>query len=193
MPAATTRDLIVETADELFYTQGFEATSFARIAGPLGLSRGNFYHHFKTKDHILDAVITRRRGITQAMLDDWQVVGDDPRDRILRFVRLLIVNRVRIMAFGCPVGTLCAELAKLDHDAQPRAAGILLMFRDWLTDQFRALGAGDAAGDLALHLLGWAQGTAVLATALRDEAMIRREVATAESWLAGLPYPSPSA
>lgn len=120
-------------------------------------------------------------------------MGDDPRDRILRFVRLLIVNRARIMAFGCPVGTLCAELAKLDHDAQPRAAGILLMFRDWLTDQFRALGAGDAAGDLALHLLGWTRGTAVLATALRDEAMIRREVATAESWLAGLPYPSPSA
>jgi AcrR family transcriptional regulator len=192
MPASSTRNLIVEKADALFYEGGFEATSFAHIAAAVGISRGNFYHHFKTKDDILDAVITRRIERTQAMLDGWQADGDGPRERILSFIYMLIANRAKIMAFGCPVGTLCSELAKLDHVAQDRAAEIFGLFRYWLTGQFQALGAGDGAEALALHLLVWSQGIAVMATAFRDESFIRSEVAGIEHWLATLPDSSPS-
>ena len=110
----TTRDHIVEAADRLFYRQGYEHTSFADIAAVVQISRGNFYHHFKTKDDILDAVIARRMERTSAMLDGWQAEGDGPRERILSFIQMLIGNQAKIMAFGCPVGTLCSELAKLD-------------------------------------------------------------------------------
>lgn len=186
MPAPSTRDLIVEKADALFYEGGFEATSFADVAAELSISRGNFYHHFKTKDDILDAVISRRIARTQAMLDAWQAEGDTPRTRILSFIHMLIANRTKIMAFGCPVGTLCTELAKLDHGARHRAAEILGLFRDWLEGQFRALGSGERAQAQALHLLSWSQGVAVMAAAFRDEAFIRREVAGIEHWLATL-------
>lgn len=192
MTISSTRDLIVEKADSLFYEAGYEATSFAEIAAALGISRGNFYHHFKTKDAILDAVIARRIERTRTMLDGWQAEGDDPRERILSFIHMLIANRAKIMAFGCPVGTLCAELAKLDHVAQGAAAEIFGLFRDWLAGQFRALGAGDRAEALALHLLAWSQGVAVMATAFRDESFIRREVAGIEHWLATLQDLPPS-
>lgn len=128
----STHDIIVEKADALFYQGGFAATSFADIAAALGISRGNFYHHFRTKDDILDAVITRRMDRTRALLEGWQQDAGSPRDRILAFIRIVIVNRAGIMAYGCPVGTLCAELAKLDHAAQDRAADLLALFRDWL-------------------------------------------------------------
>ena len=72
MSVSSTRELIVEKADSLFYEGGFEATSFAEIAAAVGISRGNFYHHFKTKDAILEAVIVRRMERTRAMLDGWQ-------------------------------------------------------------------------------------------------------------------------
>lgn len=143
MPTQSTRDLIVEEADALFYESGFEATSFADIAAVVGISRGNFYHHFKTKDDKLDAVIAHRMERTRAMLDAWQTESEDPRDRILSFIRMLIANRSQIMSFGCPVGTLCSELAKLDHAAQGRATEIFGLFRDWLAVQIRALGAVD--------------------------------------------------
>ena len=187
MSASSTRNLIVEKADALFYEGGFEATSFAHIAAAVGISRGNFYHHFKTKDDILDAVIARRMERTRTMLDGWQADGDSPRERILSFINMLISNRTKIMAFGCPVGTLCSELAKLDHVAQDRAAEIFGLFHDWLAGQFQALGASDRAEAIALHLLVWSQGVAVMATAFRDEAIIRREVAGIEHWLATLP------
>jgi AcrR family transcriptional regulator len=187
MPVSSTRELIVEKADILFYEGGYEATSFAEIAAAVGISRGNFYHHFKTKDDILDAVIARRMERTSAMLDGWQAEGDGPRERILSFIQMLIGNQAKIMTFGCPVGTLCSELAKLDHVAQARAAEILGLFRNWLAGQFRELGAGDRDEPLALHLLSWSQGVAVMATAFRDETFIRSEVASIEHWLATLP------
>ncbi|MBW8298465.1 MAG: TetR/AcrR family transcriptional regulator [Hydrogenophaga sp.] len=192
MPASSTRELIIEKADSLFYEGGYEATSFAQIAAAVGISRGNFYHHFKTKDDILEAVVARRMEQTRAMLHGWQTDGDGPRERVLSFIRMLIANRGKIMAFGCPVGTLSSELAKLDHVAQGRAAEIFGLFRDWLVSQFRALGAGDCAEALALHLLVRSQGVAVMATAFRDETFLRNEVAGIEHWLATLPNLSPS-
>ena len=106
MPKPSTRDLIIEKADTLFYEGGFEATSFSDIAASVGISRGNFYHHFRTKDEILDAVIDRRMARTAALLDDWHGESEHPRDRIASFINIVIANQTEIMASGCPVGTL---------------------------------------------------------------------------------------
>lgn len=183
MGAGETRSLIVAAADRLFYERGYEATSFADIAEDVGLSRGNFYYHFRTKDEILAAVIGRRMDNTRALLERWEQDADAPMERILRFVDILITNRSRIMEHGCPVGTLCTELAKLDHAAQNDAAELFTLFRDWLARQFSSLGRAADANALALHLLMRSQGVATLATAFRDETFIRREVADMEAWL----------
>src|SRR5215831_4280179 len=105
----TTRDHIVEAADGLFYRQGYEHTSFSDIADAVQISRGNFYYHFKSKDEILDAVINARLAGTQAMLEQWEIEGERPADRIRSFIHILIANRADIKRYGCPVGTLCAE------------------------------------------------------------------------------------
>ncbi len=190
MTQPKTRERIEDKADDLFYENGFKATSFADIADAVGISRGNFYHHFKSKDDILDAVIRRRLSKTRSMLEGWQA-DVPPKARIAAFIRILLTNRVKIMSFGCPVGTLTTELAKLDHIAQNRAADIFTLFRDWLADQFRALGHGDESMPLALHLLGRSQGIAVLASAYRDGAYLTSEVAALEDWLDALPEKSP--
>ncbi|MBX5023505.1 TetR/AcrR family transcriptional regulator [Rhizobium lentis] len=193
MVAAATRQQIVEAADRLFYERGFEATSFADIAGEVGLSRGNFYYHFKTKDELLDAVITHRLLKTRSMLDMWEAKSKTPEERIVSFVSLLVVNQAKIMAYGCPVGTLCNELAKLDHLAKDRAAEIFSMFRHWLSHQFIAFGREAEADALAMHILMRSQGVATLAAAYRDEIFVRNEVENMRAWLAaqrpGTPVP----
>lgn len=183
MGAAATRQQIVEAADRLFYECGYEATAFADIAGAVGISRGNFYYHFKSKDEILDAVIIRRIETTRALLAAWDEAGATPRDQIGSFAGMLIANRAKIMLYGCPVGTLCGELAKLDHPAHARAGAIFALFRDWLAERFTAWGRASAADALAMHLLMRSQGVAALAAAFRDEAFIRREVAEMNRWI----------
>lgn len=183
MAQPTTREQIIAAADRLFYERGFEKTSFADIAGEVKISRGNFYHHFKSKDEILSSVIAARASKTEAMLEVWEAQGDTPGAQLRCFAEMLIRNRNDIQAFGCPVGTLCAELSKLDHPAQADAGMIFALFRQWLRQRFVELGAAEDADSLAMHLLARSQGIASLANAFRDEKFIRHEVRLIEAWL----------
>ena len=76
------------------------------------------------------------------------------------------------------------ELAKLDHGAQNQANGLFTLFRIWLRKQFRLLGSGTNADQLAMHLLGRSQGVATMANAFQDEKLIRQEVKQMYDWLA---------
>lgn len=184
MADGTTRDHIVKAADELFYRQGYEHTSFAHIAEAVGISRGNFYHHFKTKDEILEAVIAERLNNTREMLAQWESSNEHPFDRIRAFIHILIANRTEIMRHGCPVGTLCAELAKLEHASQAAANELFTLFRTWLGRQFTLLGREADADALAMHLLALSQGVATLASTFHDTAFVEREVERMGAWLA---------
>jgi len=179
----TTRAHIVEAADRLFYRHGFDHTSFADIAEAVKISRGNFYYHFKTKDEILGAVIDARICNTQKMLAQWEVDGARPEDRIRSFIHILIQNQSKIMQYGCPVGSLCTELAKLDHASQPDATELFTLFRGWLRNQFTLMGRVDDADTLAMHLLARSQGVATLATAFHDVAFVKQEVSQMCNWL----------
>ena len=174
---------IISAADRLFYERGYEYTSFKDIADEVQISRGNFYHHFHTKDEILDAVIEFRLAATRSMLEQWEAEADDPRSRIARFVRILLTNLASIREHGCPVGTLCTELLKIDHPSQARAHSIFDLFRAWLRGQFELLGDRDADAH-ALHVLARSQGVAVLASTYRDKAFVEREVNELLDWLA---------
>lgn len=186
MTSTATRDAIIEAADRLFYQQGYERTSFADVAGAVGISRGNFYHHFKTKDDILDAVIDYRLTGTRALLDGWETAGSNAANRIKSFIGILVVNRADIRRYGCPVGTLCSELAKLGHPAQAGAAELFGLFRVWLARRPVELGRTADADALAMHLLGRSQGVATLASAFGDERFIRREVEELCAWVDAL-------
>lgn len=183
MSKVTTREQIIGAADQLFYQQGFDHTSFADIAAEVDISRGNFYHHFKAKDDILADVIAARLASTQALLGAWERDSDDPRARIESYIRILITNWDKISGFGCPVGTLTGELAKLDHGAQPEAVAVFTLFRHWLAEQFRRLGRPDDADALAMRVIAFSQGMATLANAFHDEAFMRDEVARMCAWL----------
>lgn len=186
MSGSGTRERIVDAANALFYQLGFEQTSFTHIAEAVGITRGNFYYHFKLKDEILDAVIASRFSATEAMLELWEQVSDSPEGRLCCFAEMLMVNRAKIRGYGCPVGTLSTELAKLDHPSRHGANEIFSLFRIWLRRQFELAGRSGDADDLAMHLLARSQGVATLAYAFQDEEFIRKEVKTMREWIKGV-------
>jgi hypothetical protein len=49
------------------------------------------------------------------MLEAWARDAVAPAARLRCFAEMLIKNRQEIQRYGCPVGTLCAELTKLVH------------------------------------------------------------------------------
>ncbi|MCY9692229.1 TetR/AcrR family transcriptional regulator [Paenibacillus alginolyticus] len=183
MKGKTTRKHIVELADRLFYQRGYEHTSLADIADSGQISKGNFYYHFKSKDEILAAVIQLRLENTRNMLLKWEDAGEQPEDRIMSFIHILIANQADIKMYGCPVGTLCTELAKLNHASKAEANELFSLFRTWLRWQFALLGRNADADELAMHLLARSQGVSTLAQAFQDERFIKHEVEQMCDWL----------
>ncbi|MFV0395113.1 MAG: TetR/AcrR family transcriptional regulator [Coprobacillaceae bacterium] len=50
---------ILDAADALFNTKGYDGTSTNDILDKVGIARGTLYHHFKSKEDIMDALIER--------------------------------------------------------------------------------------------------------------------------------------
>ena len=97
------------------------------------------------------------------------------------------MNWSKIKLYGCPVGTLTSELAKLRHPARKEANQIFSLFQTWLEKQFIQLGNNNKnAKKHAMHLLARSQGIATLANAFRDEEFINREVQDLISWFQNL-------
>ena len=65
-----TKQKILDAATKLFMEKGFEQTTVLDIIGETGgLTRGAFYHHFKSKDDVLEAVLIRHWESTDPFVD----------------------------------------------------------------------------------------------------------------------------
>ena len=51
---------ILQTAEDLFCKKGYEETSVQDILDILHTSKGSFYHHFESKEYLLEAMCDRR-------------------------------------------------------------------------------------------------------------------------------------
>ncbi|OPA79218.1 TetR family transcriptional regulator [Paenibacillus selenitireducens] len=61
---------ILSVSAKLFIEKGFDKTSIQDIIQELGMSKGAVYHHFKSKDEILGAVMRRHFDRAAQMLDE---------------------------------------------------------------------------------------------------------------------------
>ncbi|MBI5040725.1 MAG: TetR/AcrR family transcriptional regulator [Gammaproteobacteria bacterium] len=177
------RQHIVETANRLFYRRGYNQTSFTDIADAAEIPRGNFYYYFKTKDEILDAVVDYRLDGIRAMLAEWDASIPEPRDRLKRYVQILLNEEQDILRYGCPMGTLNVELSKTQLVLQSRSREMFEVFFDWLKAQFLALSCGRAAREHALHLLAVTQGVSLLTNTFEDAALLRKEAVKLKQWI----------
>lgn len=57
--AAIRRNEILDAAEHLFVTKGFDKTSTNDILDQVGIARGTLYYHFRSKEDILNAMIER--------------------------------------------------------------------------------------------------------------------------------------
>jgi len=50
---------LLNTAQELFFTQGYEKTSVENIIKKIDVAKGTFYYYFKSKEDLLDKLVKR--------------------------------------------------------------------------------------------------------------------------------------
>ena len=62
-----TRELIMETALEMFSKNGYAAVSMRDISGSVGIKASSLYYHFKSKQDIFDAIVQRADALTDEL------------------------------------------------------------------------------------------------------------------------------
>lgn len=113
-PTLDNRSRILDAASALFGRQGFHGTSTRDIAKAAGVSLGNIYNHFATKEEVFIALLERYRGeyfrpdqpLAVAMSsgsfpDNIEEIGRASRETVRRFapyMRLIYVDVVEFDA-----------------------------------------------------------------------------------------------
>lgn len=186
--ASLKRQKLTAAAARVLHEQGVERTTLADIAREADVPVGNVYYYFKTKDELVRAALSEH----SANLDE--LTGrlaelTDPRDRLRALIEGWVDQRDVAARHGCPTGTLAVELDKrADGNLDAEAGAVIRRLLDWAGGQFRELGLPDP-DDLALTLVSGYQGMSLMANALRDPDIMRREGARLLRWLDSLPVP----
>lgn len=66
---------IVAASIQLFLENGYESTSIESIITKLGVAKGCFYHHFRSKQEVFEACIAR---LTESLLESYLRILEDP-------------------------------------------------------------------------------------------------------------------
>ena len=113
--AAQTRARIVEAARRLFNRHGFEQVTIDRIMTDAGLTRGAFYHHFKSKNELYAAAVASFVRCNPFAVQTAEAADRlrDPRRLARMLVELYLSDEVLDdVDLHCPLYALPADVAR---------------------------------------------------------------------------------
>jgi AcrR family transcriptional regulator len=145
----SSRERVLEAARELFWVNGYEATSVAEILEKAGVNSGSLYHYFEGKEELLLAVLdTYKDMLYPAVIEPAFKGVDDPIERIFAVLEGYRSGLLyTVFTGGCPIGNLALEVGDHHPEARKRIAA---NFEGWVDSIRKCL--DDAAERLPAHL-----------------------------------------
>jgi TetR/AcrR family transcriptional regulator, transcriptional repressor for nem operon len=196
---ADTAARILDVAEGLVQTRGFNGFSYADIAAELGITKASLHYHFAGKAELGEALIERYAARFARALEAIDADESDARAKLDAYARIYAdVLRDRRM---CLCGMLAAGYDTLP---EPMRDAVLRFFDDneaWLTDVFEqgqaegSLHLDGPAGEAAQALVGALEGALLVARPYGDVARFEAAATRLLTSLAGAAppgRPSPS-
>lgn len=185
---ADRREKLVQAASQLIQRQGYAKTTLAEIAQAGEIPSGSIYYYFKTKEEVVVAINERRiTNLRRLLVETTESLG--PRERLEALIQIWVTDKEIDALYGCPIGSLCYELAKQRESLSEEAAKPLRFILEWAEGQFRQLGFAEKSTTLALHLVTVLQGASLVANAFNSPAIILRETEHLKIWIESLAPP----
>jgi TetR/AcrR family transcriptional repressor of nem operon len=138
-----TADRVLDVAERLVQTRGFNSFSYADVAKALGIRKASLHHHFATKAELGVALLLRYRRVFGEALRRIEARSGGARGRLEGYVSLYdsVLRRRRM----CMCGMLAADVATLPRGMRESVASFFVENEAWLT---RVLEEGRKAGEL---------------------------------------------
>lgn len=184
----THRDTILAVAQQLIHERGFNATSMADILAASGAGSSSLYHHFRSKEALLEAVLDH---LHQRLENE--ILGPVRAQRlgavasvfaVLDFYRqFLLATECRL---GCPVGNLASELADSHPAIRARLAGLFAAWQDGIAGFLQADAARLPPGTTVVHVASFVltvmEGAVMQARVARSVEPFDRAIAVLRDW-----------
>lgn len=139
-----TANRILDVAERLVQTRGFNDVSYADIAAEVGITKASLHYHFSTKDALGDALIARYSERFFLALEAIAAQDENPRVKLTNYVDLyrsvLAADRM------CLCGMLAAEYQTLPDGMRVAVLEFFDRNEAWLQDNLR--GRDDDAKEL---------------------------------------------
>ncbi len=163
-------DEILDVAEALVQTRGYNGFSFRDVAAAVGVKSSSVHYHFPTKADLGATLARRYRERFLAKLGD-MAAGADPQDAIRRYVgvfRDALVHDGRM----CLCGMLGAEVQALPPTVAAEVRDMFAQSVDWLADAMG--GAEDTARTDALRITATVEGAMILSRTFEDPGLFDR-------------------
>ena len=152
--AEATRNRILEAADRLFYRHGYHATGLDAIIREAGITKGNFYYYFKSKEALALAVLEWHFELTSR--ETATLLGEprlDPLDSLFAMLEG-IAGRQHAQAdegaiCGCLFGNFTLEMSADSDPVRRKVAAIFERYRKTIAAMLRR---AQKAGEVPMSL-----------------------------------------
>ena len=184
---STAAQAVLDVAEELVQTRGYNGFSYADVAARLGVTKASLHYHFPSKADLGRALIERYRTLFDSALSAIDRHSSDAREQLHQYAALYesVLSNERM----CLCGMLAAEYATLPVPMQQGLTSFFDANERWLTSVLEGglrcgvLQFNDSANERARLLLGALEGAMLVARSYRDP---RRFHAAAEHMLADI-------
>ena len=182
-----TRERLLETARQLFHSQGYHATGLAQILKESGANSGSLYHFFGGKEDLLIGVLTKyKEGLWPWLLDPIFARVEDPLERVFALLdgyRQMLLRSD--FSAGCPIGKLALELDEFHPDATALVADNFKGWREAVRQCLEESGLPDDVdpGSLATFVLTTMEGAVMQSRTFRSIEPFDESVATLSDYL----------
>lgn len=154
-------DIALRVAVDLFWQQGYEATSLISLIQAMEISRSSFYACFGSKHALFIAAVQRYADDRFAALNERASSSDDPRDSVCAM--LAVIADVDSGTRGCLFVNVVAELAPGDAELVALARSHTTRVGALMTATLRRCGCAEGeASERASALLALVMGITML-------------------------------
>lgn len=144
--AGNTAHQILDIAEALIQTRGFNAFSYQDIADALGIRKASIHYHFASKADLGAAVMARYRDRLEAAMREAAANPDTGAWNLLQQYFSAYFMFAETPDKVCLSGSLAGEFPALPGDVQKLVAAFFEDHQNWLA---RVLEKGRKAGDLS--------------------------------------------
>lgn len=141
------RGKLLQAAAHLFRHKGFERTTVRDLASAVGIQSGSIFHHFKSKEEILRAVMEETVRYNTALMRAALAEGSNVRERVLALIRCELQSITG--GNGEAMAVLVYEWRSLSEQGQRQVLALRDIYeRVWLEVLGEAKEAGYIRGDV---------------------------------------------